>query len=48
MSPHLRIALLVNPFTLHTKAGESAKLEVLRDGKRLQMPIQTSILSFRK
>ena len=33
---------------LHTKAGDSAKLEVLRDGKRLQMPIQTSILSFRK
>ena len=24
MSPHLRIALLVNPFTLHTKAGEHA------------------------
>ena len=33
---------------LHTKAGDSAKLEVLRNGKRLQMPIQTSILSFRK
>ena len=33
---------------LHTKAGESAKLEVIRDGKRIQMPIHTSILSFRK
>jgi hypothetical protein len=33
---------------LHTKAGESAKLVVLRGGKRLEMPIQTSILSFRK
>jgi hypothetical protein len=33
---------------LHTKAGESAKLEVIRDGKRITMPIQTSVLSFRK
>ena len=33
---------------LHTKAGESAKLEVIRDGKRLTMPIQTYVLSFRK
>jgi hypothetical protein len=33
---------------LHTKAGESAKLEVLRDGKRIPMTLQTNILSFRK
>jgi serine protease Do len=33
---------------LHTKAGESAKLEVIRDGKRITMPIQTQVLSFRK
>jgi hypothetical protein len=33
---------------LHTKAGESAKLEVIRDGKRIQMPLQTHVLSFRK
>jgi hypothetical protein len=33
---------------LHTKAGESAKLEVIRDGKRITMPIQTYVLSFRK
>ena len=33
---------------LHTKAGESAKLEVIRDGKHITMPIQTYILSFRK
>ena len=33
---------------LHTKAGDSAKLEVIRDGKRITMPIQTYILSFRK
>jgi len=33
---------------LHTKAGESAKLEVIRDGKRITMPITTYILSFRK
>ena len=33
---------------LHTNAGGSAKLEVLRDGKRIQMPLQTNVLSFRK
>jgi len=33
---------------LHTKAGESAKLEVIRDGKRITMPLQTQVLSFRK
>jgi hypothetical protein len=33
---------------LHTKAGESAKLEVIRDGKRIAMPLQTQVLSFRK
>lgn len=33
---------------LHTKAGDSAKLEVIRDGKRITMPIQTYVLSFRK
>ena len=33
---------------LHTKAGESSKLEVIRDGKRITMPIQTYVLSFRK
>lgn len=33
---------------LHTKAGDSAKLEVIREGKRLTMPIQTHVLSFRK
>jgi serine protease Do len=33
---------------LHTKAGESAKLEVIRDGKRIAMPIQSYVLSFRK
>jgi hypothetical protein len=33
---------------LHTKAGESAKLEVIRDGKRIAMPLQTHVLSFRK
>jgi len=33
---------------LHTKAGDSARLEILRDGKRLTMPLQTQILSFRK
>jgi hypothetical protein len=33
---------------LHTKAGESAKLEVIRDGKRIQMPLQSNVLSFRK
>jgi len=33
---------------LHTKAGESAMLDVLRDGQRIKMPIHTQILSFRK
>jgi len=33
---------------LHTKAGESAKLEVIRDGNRITMPIHTFVLSFRK
>jgi S1-C subfamily serine protease len=33
---------------LHTKAGESAKLEVIRDGKRFTMPLRTQVLSFRK
>jgi len=33
---------------LHTKAGESANLEVIRDGKRIAMPIKTHVLSFRK
>lgn len=33
---------------LHTKAGESARLDVLRDGKRIEMPLQTHVLSFRK
>jgi hypothetical protein len=33
---------------LHMKAGESAKLEVIRDGQRMTMPIQSYILSFRK
>jgi len=33
---------------LHTKAGESAKLEVIRDGKSIQMPLRTQVLSFRK
>ena len=33
---------------LHTKAGASAKLEVVRDGKRISMPIETYVLSFRK
>ena len=33
---------------LYTRAGDSAKLEVIRDGKRMTMPIQTYILSFRK
>jgi hypothetical protein len=33
---------------LHIKAGESAKLEVIRDGKRVTMPIQSYVLSFRK
>jgi hypothetical protein len=33
---------------LNTKAGESAKLEVIREGKRIAMPIRTHVLSFRK
>jgi S1-C subfamily serine protease len=33
---------------LHTKAGDSAKLEVIREGKRITMPIQSYVLSFRK
>ena len=33
---------------LHTKASESADLEVIRDGKRITMPIKTHVLSFRK
>ncbi len=33
---------------LHTRAGESSKLDVIRDGKRIAMPLQTYVLSFRK
>ncbi len=33
---------------LHTKAGESATLDVIRDGKRIKMPLHSHILSFRK
>src|ERR1051325_2270092 len=33
---------------LHTKAGESVNLDVIRDGKRIQMPLHSHILSFRK
>ena len=33
---------------LHTSAGESANLEVIRDGKRIAMPLKTHVLSFRK
>ena len=33
---------------LHIKAGGSVKLEVLRDGKRITMPLQSYVLSFRK
>ena len=33
---------------LHTKASEQASLEVIRDGKRITMPIQAHVLSFRK
>ena len=33
---------------LHTKAGESANLEVIREGKRITMPLNTHVLSFRK
>jgi len=33
---------------LHTNAGESANLEVVRNGQRITMPIKTHVLSFRK
>jgi len=33
---------------LHTKAGESAMLDVIREGQRIKMPIHTHVLSFRK
>ena len=33
---------------LHKKAGESGTLEIIRDGKRMPMPIQSYVLSFRK
>ena len=33
---------------LHVKAGESANLDVIRDGNRITMPIKTHVLSFRK
>jgi len=33
---------------LHKKAGDAAVLDVIRDGKRLQMPLHTYSLSFRK
>jgi len=33
---------------LYMKAGESATLDVIRNGKRITMPIHTYILSFRK
>jgi S1-C subfamily serine protease len=33
---------------LYTRAGESSKLLVMRDGKRITMPLKTYILSFRK
>lgn len=33
---------------LYTKAGESAMLEVIREGKRIKMPLRTQVLSFRK
>jgi hypothetical protein len=33
---------------LHTKAGESAVLDVIRDGQHIKMPLHTHILSFRK
>jgi C-terminal processing protease CtpA/Prc len=33
---------------LRTKAGESSKLEVIRDGERITMPLRTYVLSFRK
>ena len=33
---------------VHTKAGDSVKLDVIREGQRIQMPLHTQILSFRK
>src|SRR5436305_2131640 len=33
---------------LHTKAGESAMLDVIREGQRIKMPLHTHVLSFRK
>jgi serine protease Do len=33
---------------IHTTAGEKATLDVLRDGKRMKMPIKTYRMSFRK
>jgi hypothetical protein len=33
---------------LRKKAGESVRLDVIRDGQRIQMPLKTYILSFRK
>lgn len=33
---------------LHCKAGDSVVLRVLRDGQRIEMPLHTEILSFRK
>jgi hypothetical protein len=33
---------------LHTKAGDSVKLDVIRQGQRIEMPLHTQILSFRK
>jgi len=33
---------------LYTKAGDAAKLDVIRDGNRIRIAIQTYVLSFRK
>jgi hypothetical protein len=33
---------------LYTKAGDTAKLEIIRDGNRMTMPIRTYVVSFRK
>jgi len=33
---------------LYTKAGGAAKLDVIRDGNRITMPIQTYVVNFRK
>jgi len=33
---------------LHTKAGGSVTLDVIRQGQHIQMPLHTQILSFRK